>query len=488
MKILYTLLIFFLSFTCLYGQSDFDLNCFSILVGKNASIDGSVFFAHNEDDAGQNFVDIHKVPRLMHKSGEKQIFVDALDSINEVEETYGYLWISGSCYVEEQYLNEWGVAITSDGSRSRVVEGEAKIQHNLRRIVIERARTAREAVKIAGTLVERYGYTHSGRTYLIADPNEAWVFEVTYSKHWIAKRLADDEVAIIPNYYVIDDFDISDTSNNLSSPDIIQYAINNGWYIPKNNESFNFRKIYCREDRREALFNKARKWVILNTLSEKQYDLNEEFPFSFKPKHKLSIQELMEALQNHYENTQFTKSYYNSCPHSENIDTLSVCNGHNDYSSITQLRNWLPADIGNILWIAPRYPCIQPFIPWYYGINVISSNYEKENYVNALRDYNIKNRDYKSLYSDHACWIFDEFASKIDSSYSSEINAVRTWKINFELEIFNSIRMKENEIINIYKSNPDKSRQMLTDLTNIYAEKALTETKEKLNNMNNANR
>ena len=206
-------------------QSDNDLNCFSVLVGKKASNDGSVFFAHNEDDEGQNFVDLHKVPRINHRPGEKQIFVDDLDSINEVNETYGYLWISGSAYNEEQYLNEWGVAITSDGGRSKVINGEAKIQHNLRRIVIERARTAREAVKIAGTLVQRYGYTKSGRDYLIADPNEAWVFEVTYSKHWIAKRVPDDEVAIIPNYYVIDDFDMSDTLNYLSSPDIMEYAI-----------------------------------------------------------------------------------------------------------------------------------------------------------------------------------------------------------------------------------------------------------------------
>jgi dipeptidase len=483
MKVLYTLLIIFLKISNLFAQTDLD--CFSIIVGKNASTDGSLFFAHNEDDGGQNFVDIHKVPRLEHKPGEKQIFVDALDSIDEAEITYGYLWISGSCYVEEQYLNEWGVAITSDGSRSKVNEGEAKIQHNLRRIVIERARTAKEAVKISGTLVEKYGYTHSGRTYLIVDPNEAWVFEVTYSKHWIAKRLPDDEVAIIPNYFVIDSFDDTDTLNYLSSPDIIEYAIINNWYNPNKDSSFNFREVYCREDRRGALFNKARKWVILNKLSEKQYEINDDFPFSFKPKYKLCIKDLMKALQNHYENTNYVRSYNNGCPHSTNIDTLSVCNGLNDYSCITQLRSWLPPDIGNIMWIAPRYPCIQPFIPWYYGITEIPSDFEKESYVNALRNFNIKNRDYKSIYPDHSCWVFDEYASKIDSCYNSEINSVRKWKNNFEMEVFNKIEAEENNIINIYKSNPDKARQMLTHFTSYYAEKLFIETKEKLSKFKN---
>ncbi|MCX6122573.1 MAG: C69 family dipeptidase [Ignavibacteriales bacterium] len=479
-----SILIVVLHYSNLFGQCEFDLNCFSILVGKDASVDGSVFFAHNEDDEGQNFVDLHRVPRINHRPGEKQIFVDALDSIDEVNETYAYLWISGSTYNEEQYLNEWGVAITSDGGRSKVVNGEAKIQHNLRRLVIERARSAREAVKIAGTLVERYGYTKSGRDYLIVDPNEAWVFEVTYSKHWIAKRLPDDEVAIIPNYYVIDDFNISDTLNFLSSPDIIEYAISNGWYDPQTDKSFNFRKVYGRKDRQEAIFNIARKWVILNKLSEKQYNLYDDFPFSFKPKQKVSIQDLMGFLQNHYESTQFAKdpSYNNGCPHSNSIDTLSICNGLNDYSCITQLRNWLPADIGNIMWIAPRHPCIQPFIPWYYGITKILSDYEQENYINALRDYNIKNREYKAMYPHHACWVFDDFATKVDSCYGKEIESLKKWKDNFEMDVFNTIKLKENEILNIYKSNPEKARQILAALTNSFAEKALIETKGKLEN------
>jgi dipeptidase len=481
MKNLWILLVLMIPFSNLTGQNKSDLNCFSVLVGKNASVDGSVFFAHNEDDEGENFVDIHKVTGIRHNPGEKQIFVDSLDSISEVSETYGYLWISGSAYNEEQYLNEWGVAITSDGGRSKVVKGEAKIQHNLRRLVIERARSAREAVKIAGKLVEQYGYTKSGRDYLIADPNEAWVFEVTYSKHWIAKRVPDDEVAIVPNYYVINDFDVSDTVNYLSSPDIIEYALSNGWYDPKTDKNFNFRQVYGQPYRQEATFNIARKWVILNMLSEKQYKPDDDFPFSFKPKQKVTIQELMAALQNHYEGTQFTnKPSSSGSPHSNRMDTLTVCNGLNDYSCITQLRSWLPADIGNILWIAPRYPCMQPFIPWYYGITNISPDFEKIPYTEALRDYNIKLAGYKKRHPGHACWVFDDFATKIDNSYNDEIKPVREWKTGFERNIFKTLKEKESEIINVYKSNPDKARKMLTELSNNFAEKALGDTKKKL--------
>jgi dipeptidase len=470
-----------LNFSNAKGQSDFDLNCFSILVGKHASIDGSLFFAHNEDDQGINFVDLHKIPRILHQHGDRQIFAFGSDSIDEPEETFGYLWISGAAYNEEQYLNEFGVAITSNSSRSNVVNGNGRIGHNLRRIVAERAKTSREGVKIAGKLVEKYGYGSSGRVYSIVDPNEAWVFEVANGKHWIARRVPDDEVVIIPNYYVIDKFDKQDTLNYLSSPDIVEYAVSNGWYDPESDKIFNFRKAYCRIDRLEAQFNIARKWVVLNKLSEKQFGLGEDFPFSVKPKHKVSVQELMELMQNHYENTKFVTnpSDPNGCTH-YNLDTMRICNSYNDYSCITQLRNWLPADIGNVMWIAPRYPCIQPFIPWYYGINKIPSGYEKASNTDALRDYNLKNRDYKSMYPDHACWVFDDFASKTDRCDGKEIKSVRKWKSAFDRTVSKTVERKEGEIIAIYRTNTTLAKQMLTDLTTGYAERVLSETREKL--------
>ena len=276
-ELLVVMLISGLSCNTGFCQDESGHNCVTILVGKNASTDGSVFIAHNEDDLNDhNCVDLHKVPRIKHALGEKQIFLDNTDSLDEVAETFGYFWITGSKYAEEQYLNEWGVAITSNSSQSKVLIGNGRIDHNLRRIVIERARTAREAVKIAGMIVEKFGYATSGRVYSIADPNEAWVFEIANGKHWIARRVPDDEVVIVPNYYVIDEFHKADTINFLSSPDLIDYAAANGWYDPQTGTSFNFRNIYGHKNRVDAIWNIGRKWVILNRLAEKRYDFYAE--------------------------------------------------------------------------------------------------------------------------------------------------------------------------------------------------------------------
>lgn len=478
-----------------FCQDESGHNCFTVLVGKNASLDGSVFVAHNEDDLNDhNFVDLHKVPRIRHAADEKQVFLNQTDSISEVPETYAYFWITGSKYVEEQYLNEWGVAITSNSSQSNVQAGNGRIDHNLRRIVVERSRTAREAVHIAGSLVERYGYASSGRIYSFADPNEAWVFEVANGRHWAARRVPDDEVAIIPNYYVIDEFHRADTTKYLSSPDLIDYAVANGWYDPHKDTLFNFRKVYGHRNRNEAVWNIARRWVILNQLAEKPFDFKDDFPFSIKPKRKIDLPTLIEALQSHYEKTSFAYDplVNNGSPHKTSglhvNDSLNVCNIYNDCSSIWQLRSWLPAEIGNIVWIAPRYPCIQPFVPWYYGVTKISSVYEKATWQDALANYNNKNRNYIELYPDHACWVFDDFANKVDSCYGKEIGRLTTWKRNFQNDIFVTIKENEDRILKMYNSDHDETLRVLTEISNTLAERELRETRERFAEMNSGKR
>lgn len=96
-----------------------ELNCFSMLVGKEASADGSVFLAHNEDDWGDLYVDWHKVPRMKHKQGEK-IRLEKGGTVEQVDETNAFLWLQmPGMQFSDSYLNEYGVAIASNQCRSR---------------------------------------------------------------------------------------------------------------------------------------------------------------------------------------------------------------------------------------------------------------------------------------------------------------------------------------------------------------------------------
>jgi len=121
------------------------------------------------------------------------------------------------------------------------------IAWGLRRIIAERARTAREGVEIAAQLIDTYGYAASGRSYQIVDKDEGWMLQIVYGKHYVAKRVPDDEVAFIPNRYTIHEVDLEDTDNYIASPDLITYAIDRGWYtpaVPGDYSDFSFARAY----------------------------------------------------------------------------------------------------------------------------------------------------------------------------------------------------------------------------------------------------
>jgi dipeptidase len=224
--------------------------------------------------------------------------------------------------------------------------------------------------------------------------------------------------------------------------------------------------------------------MAINMLSKDGCRFYGEFPFSFKPKKKLGLADLMQVLGNHYEGTEFEMhpAWDNGCPHS-NTTTTRICNQQTNYSCITQLRKWLPVDVGAVMWVAPRYPCIQPYIPWYYGIDKISPSYEKEDYRAAIANYLVKDKDFRSLYPSHGYWTFVDFASKINSCYGKQAPIVRQWKQAFQEDIFKVVQTQEKNIIDVYKINPADAQKMLTELTNGFAEKALSDTKKKLSEL-----
>ena len=340
-KIHILILLFFVVITLFFYENNFaqdsiekGFNCFSMLVGKNASADGSVFFAHNEDDGGEQLVNYYKVPRVKHKIGGKIIVKNGVE-IPQVPETYSYLWLEmPKMEFSDSYINEWGVAIASDQCTSRETDGELQdggIAYWLRRLVAERAKTAKQGVKIAGKLIEEYGYASSGRTYVIADRNEGWMLAAVYGKHWVAKRVPDDHVAVIPNYYTIGEINLADTTNFLGAADIIEYAITKGWYDPDIDGKFHFARVYSDSGNLNHNGNIHRMWRGVNFIACNNFAINDSFPFSLKPEKKISLRDLMKVLRDHYEGTEldYSQNYEQGNPYKLNHST--ICAGSNQY-------------------------------------------------------------------------------------------------------------------------------------------------------------
>lgn len=307
-------------------------NCFGVIAGKNATKDGYVILAHNEDDGGDVMLNIYATDK--------------------------YLWEELPGFeASDAFLNRHGVAVVSDNCPSKEDAPELTdggIFYDLRVQVAERARTAREGVRIIGELVEKYGYRNSGRTYLLADSEEGWVVSVVKGKHWVAQRVPDDKVFLIPNYYVIDKVDLEDTENFAGCKDIVEYAITRGWYDPVKDGEFSFRKAYAKPSTRKGARNCVRhKAAIDFVCGGYATDNPDDHPVFVKPAKKLSAQDMMELLTLHLDGK---------------LSPGSICCPTTVVSNVFQLRGDMPKELGCVMWTAMGHPCIEAFIPWYLGL------------------------------------------------------------------------------------------------------------------------
>ena len=177
-----------------------------------------------------------------------------------------------------------------DGYEALVARGEIRdggIGYMLRRLVAQRAQSAREGMELIGQLVERFGYADSGRTYAVADPQEAWVVEVVRGRRWVAQRVPDDAVVILPARHVIGEVDLADRANFRASPDLVSYATQRGWFDPAGGRPFNFRLAYQAPERTTPDGRQFRGQEVV-TGKPGHWPPEEPLPFAVRPHKRLS--------------------------------------------------------------------------------------------------------------------------------------------------------------------------------------------------------
>lgn len=467
------LALFFTSFL-LQSQDGFD--CFSVVAGKDATADGSVLFAHNEDDWGDRLVNWYQVPGTSHQPGE-MIRLKNGGTMEQARVTYSYLWLEmPEMEFSDSYMNEWGVTIGSDACQSREDKPELTdggIGYWLRRAMAERSKTAREAVKTGGELVERFGYTSSGRTYIIADANEAWMLSVVNGKHWVAQRVPDDHIAIIPNYYTITSVDLSDTMNYYGSADLVEYATKKKWYNPKKDGEFNFRLAYSDEGNLQNMGNIVRNWSAVNLVATQQYAVDASFPFSFRPKKKVELSDLFVILRNHNEGSEFDKSenYTKGNPHEFG---RAICSSTTQYGFVAQLRRNLPKEIASVMWLAPFRPCVHPFTQWYYGMNSIPEGYAEGSYRNALDIHFNPIEDVFEFAPRNKFLESVKYAKRVDGNYGPEIRQIKQKISALETELINSQPGFERRMVELISKDPAMAGKAITE----YCEKQLQRSME----------
>ncbi len=454
------------------------IDCYTVIVGKDASFDGSVLVGHNEDDGGpEMIVNWFKVPKRKFKKQDSITLLNGT-KIPQVEKTFSYLRFQVTKQkFGDAYLNENSVLICSDACASKEDTAKGNIGYYLRKIIAERATSARNAVKLAGKLIETYGYESSGRTYTIADNKEAWMLSAVKGKHWIAQRIPDDEVAIIPNYYTIQEVNLKDSANFLASPDIIEYAQKRGWYNSEKDGKFNFREVYGDSACNVADYNVPRHLAGINRLQKDYHSVNDiPLPFSFKPKIKVRLKDLKRLLSSHYEDTEFCRPPENKNMHKNKV--RPICTETTQYSFVAQLRDNMPVGIGALVWITPYNGCLSPYIPVYFGIYNTNEKLRLKNYKDAEKLQFNNNKNNLENYPNHAYYTFNQYVKYIEKNYPKRIEEARILKNLTEKELERNQKNLEKSLLEVYKSYPDDTKKILTDYCNQYVEKVIEITKQ----------
>ena len=431
--------------------------CFSIVVGKNASTDGGVIVGHNEDDEAPQIVNHHKVSRRSYPPGATVTLRNG-GTLEQVGQTWAYIWSEmPGMFFSDSYVNEWSVTVASDNCPSREDKPELTdggIGYMLRRLVAERAKTARDGVQLAGRLVERFGYIDSGRTYIIADPNEGWLFCVVNGKHWLAQRVPDDEVAMVANTYTVRAVVLKDKANFLASADIVDYAKSRGWYDPRTDGSFDFAKTYANPQAASHPNNIGRQWSGLTYVARDTLEPGPNLPFSVAPRRKVSVTDVMQILRHDKE----TES--GPAP-ADSPFVCALCSGATQTSFVTQVRPGVPLDLGLVYWVCLASPRTSFFIPFHFGIPDFPAGFRLESQRPTVELYDRAVQAPFTVNPLEAFWMFSNFRDKVDTRGPAVTAAVKVQAQRLEHNAVTMQKSVEEAACQLYRSDKDAAVRLL---------------------------
>jgi dipeptidase len=407
-------------------------SCTSIMAGRLATADGSVITCHTCDGNYRQWVNI--VPRQKWPAGStNKVYEGKMHTetpadlrgvllkgeIPQVPETFRFL---NTAYPA---LNEHGLAIgeTTIGGRQELVNNEGMFMiEEIERLMLERTKTAREAIKLAGELVKEYGYGDYGECLTIADGKEVWHFEIMGAGPlekgavWAAVRVPDDHVGVSANIPRIGELNLKDPDHCMASENVFRVAQDMGWWDPAGGKPFKFWEAYSGR----KPFS-TREYYILSSLAPYlKLDVNAaELPFSVKPAKKVSVRDILRIYRDPYEGTDLDMTKNLLVPRRAPMrkrdapaepqpqqpamvvspvasawmprDMMNLLNVLKPgavqpqrtipisacaYATVIQVRGWLPPSVGAVCWFAFDNPAMSARIPIFAGTTELPPSFE----------------------------------------------------------------------------------------------------------------
>jgi len=358
------------------GEDELHLDCMTIIVGKDVSATGKVIVGHNEDDIGRYVVHHSYVPAAEWTEGTMLPAEEGKASIPQADSTLGFYWsqvsgINRGASGADSFLNEAGVCIVSNNnaeSKESIYNffdtnllTDGGMEYNLRRVVGERATSARHALELIIEMVETWGYAPSGRAYTVADSEEAYMIQIIHGRRYIAARIPDNAVVCMPNHYTFHGLD--DVPEMYYSEDLVSHAIEMFYYMPAvegDFSDFDFAKAYQDEDSYMTAYNVNRQKYAMQILLDREWDVDAEgLPFAIYPEKKITLEDIMEVLSTHYEGSELDERFGpGAAPH--DVGARRICTGSTIEATVFEFSD---APILTTAWTAFGRPCQLPFLP-----------------------------------------------------------------------------------------------------------------------------
>jgi dipeptidase len=477
--------------------------CTTITAGKKATVDGSVITSHTDDShRTRSWMDIMPARRygknnsvtMYHRVDQDSLAMPAyrhepIGSIPQVERTYRYLNTAYPCMNEKQV----GVGESTFGGRKELQSEEGLIDcQRLCKLMMERAATAREAIEIAGRLTAKYGWIDEGECLTISDRNEVWHLEILgpgkgkTGSVWAAQRVPDHHISINANASRIMQIDLNDPDHFMASENIYSVAKEKGWW--SEGEKFEFCYVYAPESRL-SVAGRRREWRVFDLLapSLKLSPTSENYPFSVKPDKKVSVSDIIEIFQDYYEGTPYDMTRTITVTNEEGKEVVSplanpfmpydqleidnvrggwfqvsedgdirflgertIARWYTMYGTIIQSRDWLPNEIGGLVWLALDNIASSVYIPVYCGVSDLPEPYKTPGRPGG---YTRKS----------AWWAFNRLGTLAAQRWGDMRHDVRDVWDPIQKELLDNQEEFEKDALEIKEI--DKRRQFLTDYT-----------------------
>ncbi|WP_301049370.1 C69 family dipeptidase [Lactobacillus intestinalis] len=428
-------------------------NCTAMLVGKDATLDGSTMIARDEDGYGGINEKLFVVNKARHYDEE---YVSKYNGFKMHLEGDGCRWTGTPTADEsegrwdEQGINEYNVAMSAtetEATNARCLGHDPLVKNGINEdsmvyLVLPFIKTAREGVKRLGQLIEKYG-TGESNGIAFSDNEEVWYLETGAGHQWVAARVPDDSYAICPNIMVIQNVDFDDPDNFMYASTIRDFVEENH-LNPSQDGAFNFRDIFGTKDEADAFYNTPRTWYgqKLFNPSIEQDPTSQEMPFTRVPEKKIGVEDVEKFLTSHYNGTEYDPmDTYSSGDEKKQKMFRSIALDRNQESSILQIRNDVPKELAGVQWINMGFYAYSPYVPFYTNIENTPANYQ-------VADHTVD--------PDHsAYWLYKTLQVLVEPRYHQYIYQINAYRD--ECQSYGVGRVSE-----IDKEAKDKHGDMLT--------------------------